>query len=109
MKAGSLGNLEINWQQHIDSWQMSDLSQASYCKIHQLKPHQFSYWKRKLSATNKSLIPTQSRFIKLIPDKVPSSSTDASPLCIRLPNDSAIEGIKGNNLHLIPPLIELLA
>jgi len=36
-------------QVHLPQWQASQLSQASYCKQHNLKPHIFSYYKNKLS------------------------------------------------------------
>jgi len=108
METTTRSSLENNWQQHIDTWKISDLSQAAYCKKYQLKPHRFSYWKRKLSASPKSLVPASSGFIKLIPDNVFSSSKDNSPLCVRLSNHYAIEGIQGSNLHLLPQLIELL-
>jgi hypothetical protein len=32
---------------HIAQWQASDLTQAAYCKEHGIKPHIFSYYKKK--------------------------------------------------------------
>jgi hypothetical protein len=37
------------WQHHVQSWQASGLSQAAYCKHHQLKLATFGYWRSKLS------------------------------------------------------------
>ena len=34
-------------QGHIAQWQASDLTQAAYCKEHGIKPHIFSYYKKK--------------------------------------------------------------
>jgi hypothetical protein len=36
-----------HWKTHITSWQASRLSQAEYCRRHELKFHQFVYWRRK--------------------------------------------------------------
>ncbi|HIG66094.1 MAG TPA: hypothetical protein EYQ43_11225 [Methyloprofundus sp.] len=33
-------------QAHIPQWQASSLTQAGYCKIHNIKPHTFSYYKK---------------------------------------------------------------
>jgi hypothetical protein len=35
------------WNTHITNWQASRLSQAEYCRRHELKFHQFVYWRRK--------------------------------------------------------------
>ncbi len=32
----------INWNQHIEAWQDSGLSQAAYCRLHRLSPATFS-------------------------------------------------------------------
>jgi hypothetical protein len=37
-------------QGHITQWQASDLTQAAYCKTHGIKPHLFSYYKKKFSS-----------------------------------------------------------
>jgi hypothetical protein len=36
-----------DWNTHITSWQASRLSQTEYCRRHELKFHQFVYWRRK--------------------------------------------------------------
>ena len=38
------------WQQHMAAWQASGLSQAAYCRSHDLNPRYFSVWKSKLLA-----------------------------------------------------------
>ena len=47
------------WKTHIVSWQASCISQAEYCRRHELKFHQFVYWRRKFtlkSSTPLSLV-----------------------------------------------------
>jgi len=40
-----------DWNTHITSWQTSRLSQTEYCRRHELKFHQFVYWRRKFAST----------------------------------------------------------
>ena len=35
------------WEQHIRNWKESGLAQSEYCRRHNLKEHQLTYWKRK--------------------------------------------------------------
>jgi len=35
------------WERHIRSWKESGLAQSEYCRRHNLKEHQLTYWKRK--------------------------------------------------------------
>jgi len=37
------------WRTHISSWRASRVSQAEYCRRHELKFHQFVYWRRKFT------------------------------------------------------------
>ena len=36
------------WEHHIEQWRNSRLSQLAYCRKHQLKPHRFYYWRRRI-------------------------------------------------------------
>jgi len=38
------------WENRVEQWLKSGLSQAAYCRRHQLKPHQFYYWRRRVQA-----------------------------------------------------------
>ena len=42
-------NKEDFWQDHITAWQGSGLSQSAYCKQHEIKFHNFAYWRNRLS------------------------------------------------------------
>ena len=39
---------QIFWQQHIENWKSSGLSQANYCQKHQINLHTFTSWRSKL-------------------------------------------------------------
>lgn len=36
------------WKERIQNWQESGLTQTEYCRIHNLTPHQFTYWKQRI-------------------------------------------------------------
>jgi hypothetical protein len=40
--------LRESWQQRIEEWRHSGLSQGEYCRRNQIKWHQFIYWKKRL-------------------------------------------------------------
>ena len=35
------------WEQQIQQWKESDLTQTEFCRLHNLKAHQFTYWKKR--------------------------------------------------------------
>jgi len=37
------------WNTHITDWQTSRLSQTEYCRQHELRFHQFVYWRRRFA------------------------------------------------------------
>ena len=39
-----------HWQQHIQAWQNSQLSQAAYCHKHDLSLASFGYWRKRLKS-----------------------------------------------------------
>jgi transposase-like protein len=45
------GELKQQWEARIAAFRDSGLSGARWCKEQGIKPHQFYYWKAKLSAT----------------------------------------------------------
>lgn len=51
-----------NWQQHIDEWQRSGLSQQDYCRSHGISLASFGYWRRKLKRND----PAKPRFYPLV-------------------------------------------
>ena len=40
------------WKQHIEDWRSSGLTQIAYCHQHELRPHQFTYWKKRFVQTD---------------------------------------------------------
>ena len=94
------------WQQHIKDWKASGLSQTAWCKQHDLKPEQLSYWYRKFEPiTVKPQTKTSpSAFIPVAVE----AKTPTTPLALTLPNGASISGIDESNLALTQQLVEKL-
>jgi hypothetical protein len=100
------------WLDHIQQWDQSELSQAAYCRQHDLCEQKFSYRKRQSgfaqvpvtvnSSTGFTRVQVESSFVS---DQ--SSAADRG-LSIRFSNGIRIEGIAENNLALISPLLTVL-
>jgi len=100
------------WLDHIRQWDQSALSQAAYCRRHDLCEQKFSYRKRQLgfakvpvtvsSSTGFAHIQVDSSYIS---DQSPPADTG---LAIKFRSGIRIEGIAENNLALISPLLTLL-
>ncbi|MFZ5364994.1 MAG: IS66 family insertion sequence element accessory protein TnpA [Patescibacteria group bacterium] len=39
------------WGQRIHEWQREGISQSEYCRRHNLKDYQFTYWKKRLAVS----------------------------------------------------------
>ena len=48
------------WAGHLHTWKQSGLSQAQYCRQHQLSAATFAWWKRRLATAAKRVRPTAS-------------------------------------------------
>ncbi len=60
------------WGQHIHEWQAEGITQSEYCRRHNLKDHQFTYWKKRLisppaPAVSFFEVPIDSQFQTAIP------------------------------------------
>jgi hypothetical protein len=62
------------WKTHIESWKQSGQTQVAYCREHGLKPHQFSYWKKRFGRTNTDISFVPLRFSRNLPVAVTGST-----------------------------------
>ena len=95
------------WADHIQSQRDSGITQEAYCQKHDLKPHQYWYWKRKLagSRVTKTAQPVkQNGFVQVSVAR----STPIQHLRITLPNGITVDGITDHNQHLAQQLIGAL-
>jgi hypothetical protein len=106
---GSIVNQQAKsfWLDHIRQWDQSELSQAAYCRQHDLCEQKFSYRKRQASVSKKTAI-SATGFVRVQVDRSIQLSASDSGLSIRFNNDICLEGITVNNLTLIPQLLTLL-
>jgi hypothetical protein len=95
------------WLDHIRQWEQSELSQAAYCRQHDLCEQKFSYRKRQ-SSFAKPAVNLSAGFVQVQVDGFDQSSASDIGLSIRFNDDIRIEGITENNLTLIPQLLTVL-
>jgi hypothetical protein len=96
------------WSDHVKQWQASGLSQAAYCRLHDLCQHKFSYRKRQSSLCKvKPDAPTGFARIQVDTDMSTPPSSDHG-LSLRFDDGTCIEGITENNLVLVQPLLAVL-
>ena len=101
-------------QGHIAKWQASDLTQSAYCKEYGIKPHIFSYYKKKFcpnSAVTKhasQLVP-----VKLVADDASlgsniSSSSGSDVIRLTHANGFSLDINPYADMAFLKPLLELL-
>ena len=101
-------------QGHIAKWQASDLTQSAYCKEHGIKPHIFSYYKKKFSLDSavakhsSQLVP-----VKLVANDASlgsnlSPSSGSGVLRLTHANGFSLEINSHTDMASLKPLLELL-
>ncbi|MCP4607538.1 MAG: hypothetical protein GY845_02320 [Planctomycetes bacterium] len=86
-KAELLKQKRAYWKQHIESWRSSGMTQSAYCRHHELKSHQFVYWKKRFVQTDSG--------ITFVPVKIRRSSSSPSDI-----NPSSIGLVMGGDLKI---------
>ena len=99
---------------HIAKWQASDLTQAAYCKEHGIKPHIFSYYKKKFSSDS-ALAKHSSQLItvKLVADDTShgsnlSSFSGSGVIRLTHANGFSLDINPYADMASLKPLLELL-
>jgi hypothetical protein len=100
---------EQYWQQQIDTWQSSGLSQNAYCREHGLRPNQLSYWKRKLAKPIVNHKPAAGEQASaFVPLHISHNAVTGNGLHLRLPNGCELSGIETQHLSIVTRLIAVL-
>lgn len=94
--------LSNHWQQHIEAWQVSGLSQAAFCEQHKLIYHRFGYWCRKLKEPDGSKGNNGPAFVRVIRQ----DCTKPPGLSVRFPNGIELCGVDEDNLALVNQLLQ---
>jgi hypothetical protein len=104
----------VTMQGHITQWQASDLTQAAYCKEHGIKPHIFSYYKKKFcSASQIANLSGQLIPVKLVADDASqgsniSSSSGSGAIRLTHANGFSLDINPYADMAFLKPLLELL-
>lgn len=94
------------WEKHINAWKAGNLNQTEYCRHNQLKPHRFTYWKKKLyrpDDTQLTLVPVQ-----ITSDLHSSFAPNPSGLKVAVKNQYQIEVDRGFDPVTFKELILIL-
>ena len=101
-------------QSHISLWQAGGLTQAAYCQEHGIKPHIFSYYKKKFSEkAAPSKRPGQLIPVKFVGEGMPVGltpppSSGSGVARLSHANGFSLEVNAHTDLALLKPLLELL-
>jgi hypothetical protein len=96
---------DIDWKQQVQTWKLSGLSQARFCKNNNLTYHRFVYWRGKFDGA------TPASSTKQDPSGFAAVSVrpDANwGLTLSLPNGLVVRGICAENLSVVRQLLDQL-
>jgi hypothetical protein len=87
-RAEQLERKRSYWKQHIENWQETGLTQAEYCRRHNLKHHQLVYWKKRFlkTETSASFVPLKLEDLLDLP-----AQFDHAPLTLVINDQFKIE------------------
>lgn len=92
------------WRKHVEQWHSSGLSQAAYCREHQLNQVNFSYHKRKQQG---EVVPTQNNgFVSV---QLAQNVQPIDSLTLHFVNGTHLSGITNQNVTVVKQLMEALA
>ena len=84
------------WQQHVNRCRGEGLSQAAYCRQHDLVTHQFGYWYRKL---------TNQASASWLPVEIKQAPVSASPIELVLSGGRMLRLSNGFDAGLLKQII----
>ena len=101
-RAEQLEQKRTYWKHRIESWQETGLSQAEYCRRHNLKHHQLVYWKKRFlpTETGVSFVPLKLEDLLDVPAR-----TDHASLCLVINQHFKVEIRSGFDAQLLRQLI----
>jgi len=97
--------LDGYWQQQVEAWKLTGLSQAEFCKVNELLYHRFVYWRGKFdgisrkSQANKNQGGFAAVNVRHDVDR---------GLTLSLPSGLVMRGICSENLSVVRQLLEQL-
>ncbi len=90
------------WKEHIERWQQDSISQLAYCRQFNLKPHQFTYWKKRFAqnGTSMNFVPLQL--------SAPNAKIPRTRFSLFTPNGYKIEVAAGFDPSALKQLINVV-
>lgn len=79
------------WAPHIKAWQSSGTRAASYCREHNLNPHQFKYWQYQLAPESKKTSEPIASRPALVELEVAQTAQHESYLDFQTPNGISLQ------------------
>ena len=86
------------WEEHIQAWQQSGLSQVEYCRRNNLKDHQWWYWRKRISHPPDT-------DVTFVPLRFSSNKTSRTGISVVTPNGYRIECDTGFDFSKLRQLI----
>ena len=104
-RAEQLEQKRAYWKRQIESWRSSGMTQVAFCREHELKVHQFTYWKKRIVQTE-----AEGKFVSLnlssFTNKQPPQP--GCPLRVVVSNGLKVEVEAGFDPDLLGQLIIVL-
>ena len=94
------------WREHVAQWLDTGLSQAAYCRQHELCPNGFSYYKRKYST---GLVPVKHKPAGFVSVQILPEPQHHDPLSLHFTNGVRLIGITASNVSVVKQLAEMLS
>jgi hypothetical protein len=86
------------WEDHVQAWQQSGLTQAEYCRQNNLKNHRWWYWRKRLSHPPET-------DVTFVPLRLSSSNISRTGISVVTPNGYRIEWDNGFDFSKLRQLI----
>ena len=80
------------WKQQIEHWKESGLTQTEFCRLHNLKTHQLTYWNKRFHSKQEQVSLVE---LQWNPALQPTLSPSASPLRLILNDQYRIDIDRG--------------
>jgi hypothetical protein len=86
------------WEDHVQAWQQSGLTQAEYCRQNNLKNHRWWYWRKRISHPSETNV-------TFVPLRFSSSKLSRAGISVVTPNGYRIECDNGVDVSKLRQLI----
>ena len=86
------------WEDHVQAWHHSGLTQAEYCRQNSLKNHRWWYWRKRISHPPET-------DVTFVPLHFSSSKISQTRISVVTPNGYRIEFDNGFDFSKLRPLI----